>query len=95
VVPEEVIGHDGAHCAAASTPQQTERVSSWLKDAGLMARGVSVDAAYTEKLRPVNGPWWWVFTSGFMLRAMQSFDVDVIKHGYNSDNAYMVLVKKR
>lgn len=95
VVPETVIGHDGAHCAAASTPAQTERVSDWLKDARLMARGVSKAAAYTEDLRPVNGPWWWVFTSGFMLRVMQSFDVDIIEHGYSSDNAYIVLMKKR
>lgn len=95
VVPEAVIGHDGAHCAAASTPEQTERVSGWLKDAGLMARGVSNEAAYTDKLRPINGPWWWVFTSGFMLRAIQSFDVDIVEHGHTTDNAYMVLVQKR
>lgn len=95
VVPEVVIGHDGAHCAGASTPEQTERVSTWLKDAGLMARGVSKEAAYTEDMRPVNGPWWWVFTSGFMLRVMESFDVDIIEHGYSSDNAYVVLMRKR
>jgi hypothetical protein len=95
VVPEDVIGHDGAHCAGASTPDQTERVSEWLKDAGLMARGVSKEAAYTEDMRPVNGPWWWVFTSGFMLRVMESFDVDIIEHGYSSDNAYVVLLRKR
>lgn len=95
VVPEAVIGHDGAHCAAASTPEQTERVSTWLKDAGLMARGVSNEASYTKDLRPVNGPWWWVFTAGFMLRVMQSFDVEIIEHGHTTDNAYMVLMKKR
>ena len=95
VVPEAVIGHDGAHCAAAATAEETKRVSTWLKDAGLMARGVSVDAAYTEDLRPVNGPWWWVFTSGVMLRAIQSFDVEIVEHGQTTNNAYMVLMRKR
>jgi hypothetical protein len=96
VVPEEVLGFDGALCAAAAAPEQSARVNDWLADAGLKARGVSVAADYVDPqtYRPLNGPWWWLFTAPFMSRMMQSFNVKIVMEGQYSDHAYMILVEK-
>lgn len=96
VVPEDVLGFDGALCAAAATPEQSARVGEWLAESKLKARGVHVAADYVnrESNRAMNGPWWWIFTAPFMSRMMKTFNVRIVMEGQYSANAYAILVEK-
>ncbi|MEO0386934.1 MAG: hypothetical protein AAF281_05310 [Pseudomonadota bacterium] len=66
-------------------------------DAPFNAGGLTNDAPFFDaEGRPNFGPWWWLFTGGFMMRALSAHGFDIVAHGPNPMRfGYLMLARRR
>jgi hypothetical protein len=88
------FGPDHAYLSPILSADNRRAVADYLVEKGLQAQGVTEEAEYLKDGRPEFGPWWWLYSSEFMMRIVRMYDLEILEVGQSpKGNAYTVFAR--
>jgi len=88
------FGPDCAYLAPVLTPENRRVVAEYLAEKGLKANGVTEPAEYLAEGWPLSSPWWWLFTSEFMIELVRMYGLEILAAGQSPHgNAFTVFAQ--
>jgi hypothetical protein len=88
------FGPDHAYLAPILSPENRRAVADYLTEKGLRAAGVNESGEYLKQGQPRFGPWWWLFSSEFMIRLVRMYDLEILAAGQSpKGNAYTIFAQ--
>ena len=102
VMPKEIrtpsgtvsFAPDCAYLAPILSPDTRRVVAEYLAEKGLKAKGVTEPAEYLNDGRPRSSPWWWLFTSDFMIDIVRMYGLEILAAGQSPrGNAFTVFAR--
>ena len=88
------FGPDHAYLAPVLSPENRRAVAEYLTEKGLRADGVNESAKYLNQGQPSFGPWWWLFSSEFMMRLVGMYGLEILAAGQTpKGNAYTIFAR--
>jgi hypothetical protein len=88
------FGPDHAYLAPVLSTENRRAIAEYLTEKGVRADGVNESAEYMKEGRPRFGPWWWLFSSEFMLRLVGMYGLEIVAAGQSpKGNAYTIFAR--
>ncbi|MBO0729442.1 MAG: hypothetical protein J2P57_09300 [Acidimicrobiaceae bacterium] len=89
-----VFGPDHSYLTPVLSEENRAIVVEYLQSNGRRAAGLTHDTPLFDGARPLNGPWWWLYSGEFMSRVISMHHMEVVAEGPSPNgNVYTVFAK--
>jgi hypothetical protein len=92
------LSDDEALCTPCLTDRNLDILRSYFSIGNRKGEGISSDALFIDEIAlcPKFGPWWWLYTKGFMCRIVGLFPIEIVEEGGSPNGrVYQILMKKK